>query len=406
VVRLGSSRTPGSLLHSFSWGVLFLTSKLQAPSEAIDLPTPSPPTEDLPPVNVLCLDGGGIRGRNQLAIVEEIEAVAGQPASDMFDLVAGTSIGGCGALFMSKYGSDATRMARAAMSELQHTCFADRSYRRLVRSGHLCADKRRDFVSNVCGSTSSDLSGSLPAFALATQRQGMGFSPFLFRTYEAPVMSELPGTTNATLWQAVDATSAAPFMFPPCTLPQCGSGSDAEPIVLADGGCLANDPLPYALREARLLYPNRPLGMVVSIGTGILGRERGSEGKRARAGEARHQKRMRLLVRAATPGATYYRLQPALREDVSPIETDESTISRMENDTRRQMALGIPRARMLLQRLRLPPGERRVSVCANNHSKDKPLARRVQSGRTPPVREERAVEASAFLTLVSIHNCM
>ena len=50
--------------------------------------------QDAEPVNILCMDGGGIRGRNQVVIVEELEAALGGPLSEQFDLVAGTSIGG------------------------------------------------------------------------------------------------------------------------------------------------------------------------------------------------------------------------------------------------------------------------------------------------------------------------
>ena len=67
---------------------------------------PVPPfSSDAEPVNILCLDGGGIRGRNQVVLVEELEAALGSPVADQFDLVAGTSIGGCGALFVARYGA-------------------------------------------------------------------------------------------------------------------------------------------------------------------------------------------------------------------------------------------------------------------------------------------------------------
>ena len=68
-------------------------------------------------------------------MVEEIEAATGSSVSSLFDLVAGTSIGGCGALFVNKYPrlGKATTMARRALRELQNRCFAHKSGRQLLR---------------------------------------------------------------------------------------------------------------------------------------------------------------------------------------------------------------------------------------------------------------------------------
>ena len=61
------------------------------------------------------------------------------------------------------------------------------------------------------------------------------------------------------MWQAVEATSAAPSIFPRTRL---GGRS------FADGGLVANNPTLIALREARALWPHRRIGVVVSLGTG------------------------------------------------------------------------------------------------------------------------------------------
>ena len=51
-----------------------------------------------------------------MVMVEEIEAVIGRPIAECFDLVAGTSIGGCGALIISQFPAhgEAVRKARQA----------------------------------------------------------------------------------------------------------------------------------------------------------------------------------------------------------------------------------------------------------------------------------------------------
>ena len=51
---------------------------------------------NIPPDNklMLCLDGGGIRGILTLQLLKKIEAIAGIPCYELFDMVAGTSTGG------------------------------------------------------------------------------------------------------------------------------------------------------------------------------------------------------------------------------------------------------------------------------------------------------------------------
>ena len=93
-------------VSSLGWGVAFVLGQLGSQPWDSAATDPVPPfSPDAEPVNILCLDGGGIRGRNQVVLVEELEAALGSPVADQFDLVAGTSIGGCGALFVARYGA-------------------------------------------------------------------------------------------------------------------------------------------------------------------------------------------------------------------------------------------------------------------------------------------------------------
>ena len=139
-------------VSSLGWGVAFVLGQLGSQPWDSAATDPVPPfSPDAEPVNILCLDGGGIRGRNQVVLVEELEAALGSPVADQFDLVAGTSIGGCGALFVARYGAHATAMARTAMRALQERCFAQPSRRQLLSRGHLCRDARREFMCELCG---------------------------------------------------------------------------------------------------------------------------------------------------------------------------------------------------------------------------------------------------------------
>ena len=94
-------------------------------------------------------------------------------------------------------------------------------------------------------------------------------SPFLFRTYELPLEAERdamrlgvgPGSSKHELWQAVRASSAAPYY-----LDDFSVGEDR----FQDGAATANNPTIIAIQQARLLWPNLPLECIVSVGSGLL----------------------------------------------------------------------------------------------------------------------------------------
>lgn len=286
-----------------------------------------------------------------LVMIEEIEAFIGRPIAECFDLVAGTSIGGCGALIISQFPArgEAVRKGRQAFHNLQVRCFAHKRLGSLLRRGHLCRDERRAVCDELCGADQPlRLRGSQGprAFAVATrQSAGGGLEPYLLRTYSSadeeatreggaesrPPRGEeaeeagmgrtvdgssfpdghrggLPGTSDAQLWQAVEATSAAPAIFPATRL---------RGEVLVDGGLSANDPTLLALREAHCLWPGRPVGLVVSLGTGIPSPQSEPTGEVAEA------------VQQAGPKARYFRFQPQVR-GVGMIETDETRLREME----------------------------------------------------------------------------
>ena len=64
----------------------------------------------------------------------------------------------------------------------------------------------------------------------------------------------------ACIWQVGRATSAAPTFFAPIEI---------EDVLYGDGGTGWNNPTKEAISEARNIWPNRPIGIVISIGTGL-----------------------------------------------------------------------------------------------------------------------------------------
>jgi len=64
----------------------------------------------------------------------------------------------------------------------------------------------------------------------------------------------------ACIWEAARATSAAPAFFLPIRI---------NDVLYGDGGLGYNNPTDEAIAEARKIWPGRPIGIVLSIGTGL-----------------------------------------------------------------------------------------------------------------------------------------
>ncbi|KIJ39564.1 hypothetical protein M422DRAFT_174934, partial [Sphaerobolus stellatus SS14] len=84
--------------------------------------------------------------------------------------------------------------------------------------------------------------------------------PQLFRTYQSPEAK----TYNCMIWEAARATSAAPKFFEGISI--AGPGYPNQSYV--DGGLGRNNPTKQILEEARLIFPDRHVACVISIGTG------------------------------------------------------------------------------------------------------------------------------------------
>jgi patatin-like phospholipase/acyl hydrolase len=61
------------------------------PAQAQEEQQPAKPTHAL--FRVLSLDGGGSKGVYTLGVLKEVEALAGKPLCEVFDLIFGTSTG-------------------------------------------------------------------------------------------------------------------------------------------------------------------------------------------------------------------------------------------------------------------------------------------------------------------------
>ena len=81
---------------------------------------------------------------------------------------------------------------------------------------------------------------------------------FQFRSYNSP----WDAIDDCPIWQAYRATSAAPTFFPPM---QIGN----PPVAYIDGGMGYNNPVRVLIEEKSHIWPDRKIGCIVSVGTGM-----------------------------------------------------------------------------------------------------------------------------------------
>ncbi len=218
------------------------------------------------PFQILCLSGGGYRGLYTAALLEKTEKEAGKPLSQVFDLIAGTSIGGILAIGLAS-GVAATSL-RGAFEKNANRIFPQ-SYQikgknvfpRLplgIFRARYPQQGLRDTLAEILGEKrTTKIHTGLATQLLVTCVDLTSRPARLFRSTDL--------SCDTSLIDIGLATSAAPTYFPEHTV---GSA------IVVDGGLVANAPDMLAVIEA--LKSERLEDIrVLSIGTA------GREGARA-----------------------------------------------------------------------------------------------------------------------------
>lgn len=327
-----------------------------------DLSSPSVTTME--PINIFCIDGGGSKGYAMQAMVEVLENLCKESYDDgdfisRFDLVAGTSVGGIAALVCSQTNNmnDFMTKSREYLDLTTKTVFTDFCHRRLLITGSGMKDSNdirsiskmlygeKALFENhsrikcfaVCTTTSCDVSNN-------SNIEDKMIQPLLLRSYTHPLEDDKnaeqgdlkkppyyqDGTSNLKVWEAMAATSAAPGAFKRVQVEING-----ESKLLLDGGLCCNCPVAIAIKEAQSLWPNRPIGTVLSVGVDPT--------QDALAQAAVDSTRLN------HPGLYYQRIiVPGINDICGFLETDRKKIAEAEDLVRDYMAKPIVRKRLSL----------------------------------------------------------
>ena len=218
-----------------------------------------------PPYLILSIDGGGIRGMIPITILAHIEEELGVPIGQIFDCIAGTSIGGILALALTQPDPKAphhpkmtAKQVAQFLKEKGPSVFERTTMQAIksvdgVRTPKYTNDNLKQILLEQFGDTklSEAITDVLtPSFDLNQGRPAVFFH-FDGQEIKQPLLMRDVGL----------ATAAAPIYFPSHTVGN---------LNLVDGGLVANNPALLAyMKAAGHIDPNRDI-FILSIGTGLM----------------------------------------------------------------------------------------------------------------------------------------
>lgn len=219
-----------------------------------------------------------MRGVVTLRMLKALEAEAGAPIGDLFDLVVGTSTGGilAAALALKRFRLESCEELYSQMGSVlfgghstllkalgvlgSSTAQYPRAHDDLAQL--LSAVLRAFEPADGKDPTLGDFTGNPCRFACVAgiNAGGAGYDPYVFRSYEGRNFTRLPkdSSKDVPIWQALRATSAAPYYF---------KSMEIGRSEFVAGGVTANNPSLIAIEDARVL--GLPIHCLVSIGTGV-----------------------------------------------------------------------------------------------------------------------------------------
>jgi uncharacterized protein len=196
-------------------------------------------------MNVLSIDGGGIRGLIPARVLAEIERRCGRRAGELFDLVAGTSTGAIIACALTKPEPlAAERIARIYLEE--GPVIFDRTLLKRITSADGYIDERYDSDGLV-----ASLRRHLGVARLADADPAILLTVYDIERRRARLLRR---SDDLSMVEAAHASSAAPSYFEPVR---------AGGATLVDGGVFAANPAMCAYAET-----DGDLDVLASLGTG------------------------------------------------------------------------------------------------------------------------------------------
>ncbi|WKY04234.1 hypothetical protein Q1695_005311 [Nippostrongylus brasiliensis] len=297
-------------------------------------------------VNLLSIDGGGTRGMMGLEVLEQLERVSGKKICDLFDHVIGVSTGSIIACLLVAKGYD-VKECREVYMDVSKKLFSQNRLTGVsgVVLNHSYYDTKKwvKILKEIIGDDLTTIETSkacVPRLSIvASIVNSPVLQPYIFRNYEPPAGrdSHYRGSTGHYLWQAIQASAAAPLYFEEVKL---------DNFVLQDGGVIANNPTAIGIHEAKLLWPEERLHCVVSVGNGRSVCDLEQEESLNPSALSSLQKFNRIVDSATDTEAVhmcmhdlldqnvYFRLNPYMSSPYGLDEIDPKKLEQMQNDAK------------------------------------------------------------------------
>lgn len=320
---------------------------------------------------ILCLDGGGMRGVIPATILEHVGQLLrtlgdDRPLYSHFDLISGTSTGGLIALALTAPRREGSLLAigqqpldtpeepkvkrgkqvvyRDPGPDIRQITDIYLKYGRIIfprsqslfnlgKINQLFTQKYDDLSFN---QLLMDIFGDIAI--------GEALTPTMVVTYDyaedMPYIISSYGTPKIMVRTAARATSAAPTYFSPTLVHDPRA---ERTISLIDGGVVANNPVLYAYKEAKRLYPEAKRFHVLSISTasapykldaeqaggGVIGWLDPARGTPIYRLYASSQMRTSHEIASAIGDLEYVRIHGDLKRKVKLDETDPVVLAQM-----------------------------------------------------------------------------
>ena len=220
---------------------------------------------------VLSIDGGGIRGIGPAHILieldKQLEAAGKKRVNDAFDLFVGTSTGSIVAAALAADGQankslkpvDIVALYQAEGKEMFTPQFPHVAIAQLVE-GKYKQEAKGAVLQRILG----DLTMGAINRNLLTNFYNVGNGPGAIFPNGGPFYRSIDDDSyqSVPIWQAVNASSSAPFYFDPSPLTVGGL-----PMMGVDGGLFANNPAMCAYVEAKKMWGDCEI-VLASFGCG------------------------------------------------------------------------------------------------------------------------------------------